>query len=114
MEVHNCPRCGDGAPYICQKCYDELYEENKRLREENEQLKSTLREIISGVEGLREKEWDNPNRSFVEIPAYKTDILTALMLLNDEPWYCPNCDKNLPGTHVTYEETCVLCGSEVE
>jgi len=33
MEVYNCPRCGDGSPYICQKCYDELSKENKQLRD---------------------------------------------------------------------------------
>ena len=46
MEVYNCPRCGDGAPYICQKCYEKLEDENKRLRAENNWLREGLLNIL--------------------------------------------------------------------
>jgi len=28
-------------------------------------------------------------------------------------WYCPNCKIELDGCHVTYEEKCEYCGSDV-
>ncbi len=29
-------------------------------------------------------------------------------------WFCPRCDCELPGTHVTYSEHCAVCGTRVE
>ena len=31
-----------------------------------------------------------------------------------EEWYCPECDLFLIPERVTFEETCVACGSDVE
>jgi hypothetical protein len=28
-------------------------------------------------------------------------------------WYCPNCKIELDGCHVTYQELCEYCGSDV-